>query len=113
MVWANLDEMERLLAEGEPASAYVYPEILPTYGPMPKGSDGIFVLLRGVFTYVNESFAAAVGRKCRDLVGDFRLTDLAPEEDRLMLTEGLSRLAAAGGARCERWRVRPRDRLCL
>jgi PAS domain S-box-containing protein len=62
-------------------------------------SDGIFVLLGGVFTYVNESFTVAVGRPRRDLIGQLGLVDLADAGDRSMLQGELARLSVVGGKR--------------
>ncbi len=62
-------------------------------------SDGIFVLLGGVLSYVNESFAKAVGRSQNELIGNVTLTDLVCDDDRLMVGEELARLAAIGGKR--------------
>ncbi len=62
-------------------------------------SDGIFVLLGGVFTFVNQSFAAAVGLEKSELLGQRTLLDLAQEDDRVMLAEELARLAVVGGKR--------------
>jgi PAS domain S-box-containing protein len=64
-----------------------------------SSSDGIFVLLGGVFTYVNESFANSVGRRPRQLIGQVRLTDLVHDDDQHMLGEEISRLAVVGGKR--------------
>jgi len=62
-------------------------------------SDGIFVLLAGAFTFVNEAFTSAINFSVDELVGKRSLTDLTHQDDRLMLGEELARLAVVGGKR--------------
>jgi PAS domain S-box-containing protein len=62
-------------------------------------SDGIFVLVAGVFTYVNKAFTAAVGYPAEEIIGLRALTDLTVEGDRLMFGEELARLAVVDGKR--------------
>ena len=62
-------------------------------------SDGIFVLVGGSFTYVNESFANAVGKSPSDLVSGGRFIELLQGEDRNVIEEDLARLEVGSGKR--------------
>ncbi|MEE8409349.1 MAG: PAS domain S-box protein, partial [Myxococcota bacterium] len=62
-------------------------------------SDGIFVLVGGTFTFVNENFATTLGRAPETLVALHGLIDVALPDDRHVLQEELARVAVADGRR--------------
>ncbi len=60
-------------------------------------SDGIFVLVGGVFMYVNPTFSSRVGKPTAELLGKTELVALAHPDDRHLLAEELARVAVADG----------------
>ncbi len=62
-------------------------------------SDGIFVLVGGVFRYVNTSFATALGQSPEQLVGQRSLLDFVAEAQRPSVEEELARIVVGAGRR--------------
>ena len=62
-------------------------------------SDGIFVLVGGVFQYANASFAAFLGDTPDGLVGQRRLIDFVAPTERAGAAEDLARVEVSSGVR--------------
>ncbi len=61
-------------------------------------SDGIFVLIGGVFRYLNSSFEEAIGIVAEDLLDHAALLSLVADEDARAVSDKLGRVEATSGA---------------